>query len=226
MFEDIFKRKTPDHARLRDYGFEVCGSGWRYVTRVMSGEFELSVDIDGSASAAAVANVTTTLIELSTGEEYVLYKTDAAGSYVGMIRSEIEAALCDIAEKCFAASAFASAQAAMAIEYVGKTYGDSPEFLWEKFSDNAIWRRKDNSKWYGAILTVAGRKLGLDTDKTVEVIDLRMDKSKREEILSHEGYYPGWHMNKISWYSILLDGKVPDEELKKRIDESYILAAK
>ena len=38
-------------------------------------------------------------------------------------------------------------------------YCDELEFLWQKFPDNAVWRRKDNKKWYGALLTVSKEKL-------------------------------------------------------------------
>lgn len=114
----------------------------------------------------------------------------------------------------------------MAIEYVRKKYGDELEFLWTKFPENAVWRRKDNQKWYGAILTVTGNKIGLDTDEIVEIIDLRMKAENREAILSREHYYPGWHMNKKSWYTLVLDNCIADEEIKLRITESYELAKK
>lgn len=87
-------------------------------------------------------------------------------------------------------------------------------------------RRKDSRKWYAAILTVNGRKIGLNTDKIVEIIDLRMKADDRDNILSREHYYPGWHMNKKSWYTIVFDDCVADEEIKLRITESYELARK
>ncbi len=33
-------------------------------------------------------------------------------------------------------------------------------------------------------------------------------------------------MNKKSWYTFVLNGSIPDEELKERIRESYKLAGK
>ncbi|MGN1104647.1 MAG: MmcQ/YjbR family DNA-binding protein, partial [Candidatus Coproplasma sp.] len=41
-----------------------------------------------------------------------------------------------------------------------------------------------------------------------------------------ENYYPGWHMNKKSWYTLVLDGSVSDDEITERIKESYALAKK
>lgn len=202
------------------YGFTRKDGVWSYETDIMDGSFRLHV------FAAENGDVDTQLVEVENGEPYVLYKTGASGAFVGAIRGAVEAVLADIAAACYNASVFKTDQAQMAIEYVREKYGGELEFLWTKFPDNAVWRRKDNQKWYGAILTVNGNKLGLDTDKIVEIIDLRMQAENRETILSRAHYYPGWHMNKKSWYTLVLDGSIPDEEIKLRITESYDLAGK
>lgn len=220
MFEDIFKRKKCDIEKMSAYGFCTKDGKWMYETNIMDGTFRLSVFI------AENGDVDTNLIEIENNEPYILYKTSASGAYVGEIRTAVETVLTDIANTCYDVSVFKTNQARMVIEYVRKKYGDELEFLWTKFPDNAVWRRKDNQKWYGAILTVTGSKIGLDTDKTVEIIDLRMKAENRDNILSREHYYPGWHMNKKSWYTLVLDGHIADEEIKLRITESYELAKK
>lgn len=218
MFEDLFKRKKCNTEKMSAYGFIIKDGKRIYETNIMDGAFRLSV------FAAENGDVDTNLIEIENGEPYVLYKTNASGTFVGEIRAAVETVLTDIANACYDPSVFKTNQAQMAIEYVRKEYGDELEFLWTKFPDNAIWRRKDNQKWYGAILTVNGRKIGLNIDKMVEIIDLRMKADDRNDILSREHYYPGWHMNKKSWYTIVLDDSVEDEEIKLRITESYELA--
>ena len=40
------------------------------------------------------------------------------------------------------------------------------------------------------------------------------------------GIYPGWHMNKKHWYTVVPDGALPLDELCRRVDESYRLAGK
>lgn len=220
MFEDIFERKKHNIEKMSAYGFIVKDGKWVYETNIFDGAFRLSVFI------AESGDVDTNLIEIENGEPYILYKTNASGTYVGEIRAAVEAVLIDIANACYDPSVFKTDQAQMAIEYVRKKYGDELEFLWEKFPDNAVWRRKDNQKWYGAILTVKGRKIGLNTDRIVEIIDLRMKAEDRDDILSREHYYPGWHMNKKSWYTLVFDDCIADEEIKLRITESYELAKK
>lgn len=220
MFEELFLRKKPNPEKLEEYGFARRDDDWIYNTGILKSVFRLSVTINNTGV------VDTDLTETETGEPYVLYKTNAAGSYVGEIRAAVEALLAEIADHCFESAVFKSRQADIAIQHIRETYGDELEFLWTKFPDNAVWRRKDNRKWYGALLTVTGRKIGLPTDKLLEIIDLRMEPSQKETVLSRQNYYPGWHMNKNSWYTLVLDGSVSDDELKMRINESYALAGK
>ena len=153
-----------------------------------------------------------------------MYKTSASGAFVGTVREAVEAVLINVAECCYDTEIFKSQQTKEVIRYVEEKYGDKLEFLWKKVSDNAIWRRKDTAKWYGAVLTVARSKLGLDSEEVVEIIDLRIQPSKIEALFVNDNYYPGWHMNKKSWYTIIMDGSVATEEICRRIDESYLLA--
>lgn len=220
MFEDIFKNKKCNTEKLSAYGFIKKDKKWVYETNIIDDAFILYVSI------SECGNVDTDLIEIQSRESYVLYKTNASGSYVGKVRTEIEAVLIDIANSCYDLSVFKTHQAKMVTKYALEKYGDKLEFLWPKFPDNAILRRKDTKKWYGAILTVEGSKIGLDTEKTVEIIDLRMKPENRDNILSKKNYYPGWHMNKKSWYTIVLDNGTSDKEIQMGIAQSYELAKK
>lgn len=220
MFDEITRRKKPIPEKLISYGFKNNGNFFEYLTEICNDAFTLTVQI------GADNIVKTDLIEKETGEAYILYKTQASGAYVGEIRATIEHVICDIVQNCYETAIFKTEQAQMMIEFVKESFGDELEFLWSKFPDNAVWRRKDNKKWYGAILTVAGKKIGLKSEKAEEIVDLRMNPAEAETILSRENYYPGWHMNKKTWYTLVLNGSIPDKELKERIRESYKLAGK
>ena len=112
------------------------------------------------------------------------------------------------------------------IKYVRNKYGDELEFLWEKFDDNAIWRRCDNKKWYGALLTVNKRKLGLDVDEKVEILDVRANTDEIDNLVDNVKIFNGYHMNKKHWITVCLDGSVPLDEIKRLLDDSYVLAKK
>ena len=42
----------------------------------------------------------------------------------------------------------------------------------------------------------------------------------------YEQVQPGYHMNKKHWNTVVLDGAIPDAEIRKMIDHSYDLVAK
>ena len=218
MFDDLFVRKTLNVEKALLFGFEKDKGNYKYETDIFDGMFRLHVVI------TLAGNVDTNLFESDTGEEYVLYKTNSIGSFVGAVRTKIEDVLIQVANNCYDIEIFKSPQSKEVISYVRDRYGDDLEYLWKKFPDNAVWRRKDTKKGYGAILTVAKNKLGIDSSEIVEIIDLRIQAEKMEELLSNEHYYPGWHMNKKNWYTIILDNSVNTKEIYKCIDESYRLA--
>jgi len=218
VFEEIFIRKKLNIEKALSFGFVKKEHSYVYETDILNGEFRLKVII------SADANVDTSLMEKDTGEEYILYKTSSAGNFVGEIRRNIVDVLQKIAEECYDIEIFKENQTKEVIRYVKEKYDDQLEFLWEKFPDSAICRRRDTKKWYLAILTVTKNKLGIDSDEKVEIVDLRMQPQKLESLLEKEGYYPGWHMNKKHWYTVILDESVPTEELFRHIDESYNLA--
>ena len=60
----------------------------------------------------------------------------------------------------------------------------------------------------------------------VEILDLRANPDEVDSIVDNKKYFPGYHMNKKHWITIILDGSVPEKELYKKIDISYSLAVK
>lgn len=221
MKNSVFDYKSPNFKKLVDYGFTSDGEQFRYSTEILDGQFELRV------SVSADKQVKTSVFDLSTGEPYTLHLVvEAGGAFVGSVRSEYERVLTEIAEKCFERDVFKSDCAHKVIEYVRQKYGDELQYLWKTFPSNAVWRRKDNKKWYGIMLVLSKRKLGLDSDEVVNMIDLRIDPKVLPKIMDGKKYFAGYHMNKQRWFTMCLDGSVPVEEICDWIDSSYILAEK
>lgn len=221
MTEHIFKNKKLNINKLLSFGFVSADNGYVYHTELIGGQMRLTVRID------AAQKVYTEVIDNISGDEYVLHRVEsAAGSFVGQVKTEYEAVINKISAKCFDTEIFKSEQAKAVIAYVRETYGDELEYLWQKFPDNAVVRRKDNQKWYAAILTVSRRKLGFDSNETVEILDLRIKPEKMESTVDNIRFFPGYHMNKKHWFTVCLDGSVGIDEICKKIDESYMLAKK
>ncbi len=111
-------------------------------------------------------------------------------------------------------------------EYIKNKYNSSPEYLWARFPDYAIFRHADNRKWFGLSGTVAACKLGLEGDGSVEILNVKTDDPLLADLLVRQpGYFRGWHMNRQNWISILLDGTVPFEDICRLIDGSYAATA-
>lgn len=120
---------------------------------------------------------------------------------------------------------FTSKQAKEIITYVRERYGDELEFLWEKSPRNAIWRNQQNRKWYAILMTITRDKLGLASDETIEVIDLRFARGEASEFAeSNANVYPGYHMNKKNWITIILDGSMATEQILALLEQSYGVA--
>ncbi|MCM1183306.1 MAG: MmcQ/YjbR family DNA-binding protein [Roseburia sp.] len=221
MTEVTFKNRKLNKKKLLSFGFETAGNGYTYHTDLADAQLKLTVKIDHEEK------IYTEVVDSSSKDEYVLHLVaGAAGPFVGQVKSEYETVLEEIAEKCFDTQIFKSRQAKEVIAYVRDTYGDEPEYLWRKFSDNAVVRRKDTQKWYAVLLTVSRRKLGFDSDETVEILDLRMIPEDIEKQTDGVKILPGYHMNKKHWVTICLDGSVPIDDICRRTDESYLLAIK
>lgn len=209
----------PNEKKLLTFGFHKTEKGFLYETTLNEVNMRMRVLVG--------KEVFTELIDLDTEEEYVSHRIEeATGEFVGQVRSAHDEILHKIKENCFDFTIFQEKQSNELIRYVREIYGDEPEYLWEKYPQNAVWRRKDNQKWYGAILTAKGKTIGLDTDDMVEVIDLRIDPIELDLIVDNKLYFRGYHMNKKHWFTMCLDGSISMEELKERIEESYHLAKK
>lgn len=219
IIDKIFQRKSIIVSNLEPYGFVFDGKSYVYKKALEDSGLVIQVIISGEGKVSAQ------IIDTAVCEPYTMHLANsAAGEFVGRVRNEYETLLTDIAKKCCVPDVFKSNMTKALIAHVRDTYGDEPEFLWENFPDNAIWRRKDNRKWYGVLLTVSKKKLGLESDEIVEIIDLREQPEMIKSLLEQDNYYPGWHMNKNHWYTIVLDGTVSFDEICHHIDVSYKIA--
>lgn len=214
--DDIFKYCVCDKAKADEYGFKIKNGDYVFETTILNGQFNLFIFItDGG--------VKTKLIDAESNDEYALHLHNG-GEFVGKIRAEIESALLDIKEKCFKKEIYKQNQTKRIIEFVKNKFGTEIEFLWKKFPTYSVMRRKENQKWYGALLSLSKRKLGIESDETCEIINLRYKNNA--EIINRKTIFEGYHFNKKNWISICLDGSENLDFIFNLIDNSYALALK
>ena len=111
-------------------------------------------------------------------------------------------------------------------QYVKKKYNAAPEYLWMRFPDYAVFRHADNGKWFGIVMNVSGEKFGLDGDKKVDILNVKLSDPLLAEMLEQQsGFFRGYHISRGNWVSILLDGSVPFVEVCRWLEESYLTTA-
>jgi len=106
-------------------------------------------------------------------------------------------------------------------EYVKRKYKCEPEYPWS--DSNAVLRHKDSRKWFALFMDVRRSYLKLDGEGTVEVLNLKCDPMLITSLLNEKGFLPAYHMSKLHWISVLLDGTVPDGKVFSLLDLSYAL---
>lgn len=213
--EVLFNNREIIYDKLEEFGFQKNKKEWLYEDEICDAQFKVVISISQIKKYSKV-------IDLFNEEEYMLVDVqDSVGEFVGRVREEYEIILQDFANACTIPNVFQSKQAQKVIQYVREKYQDDLEFLWKKLPEAAIWRNKGNQKWYGVLMKISERKLGIDSDKIIDVLDLRC--GKEEQIIDNNKIFPGYHMNKQSWISIKLDGTMKMQEIYERIDISYAL---
>ena len=111
-------------------------------------------------------------------------------------------------------------------DYIKKKYRISPEYPWRRDNTSAVFRHADNKKWFALVMTVQGNRLGLADNCWTDVINLKIDDLfYRDLVLRDDGILPAYHMNKMHWISVLLDGTVPDDKVFELVDISFMATA-
>ncbi len=205
--------------KLINYGFLEKENTFLYEEKIAN-HFLVRVEITNKMQISQV-------IDTDTLEEYSLVDVEGIeGSFVGKIKNDYENILNDIISKCTTKTIFVQKQSQELIKYVKEKYQDDLEFLWEKFSKNAIWRNKTNQKWYGILLTIPSEKLGLEKQGEIEILDIRCPQENIVKVIDNHSIFPGYHMNKNHWITILLNDSITTEEIKKYMDQSYQISLK
>ena len=75
------------------------------------------------------------------------------------------------------------------------------------------------------VFKVAGKMFALlALDELPPAVNLKSDPDLALELRDrYEQVQPGYHMNKKHWNTVVLDGVIPEGEIRKMIDDSYSL---
>lgn len=236
------KSRVIDYDSLTKFGFKKNLDKYIYKKEIKNGDFFVIIEVDKKSAISRV-------IDSFDESEYALVDVEeSSGQFVGSIKEEYEKLLEKFIEKCTYLDSFKSQSAKKVISYVKEKYEDNLEFLWDDY-DGAVFRNKDNKKWYGVVMKVREKSFVTSTlrrmkadgmisdhplltkkdfsdDDYIEILDLHIDKEKSKKLIDYKTIFPGYHMNKESWITIILDKNVKLKEIYKLLDDSYQMTVK
>lgn len=107
------------------------------------------------------------------------------------------------------------------VEELAGAIVDTP---FESDRDILIFRHGTNGKWFGALLNAPRRAVGLAGEGTARVLNVKCEPMLAEILKQNfADIVPAYHMNKMHWISLRVEGDLPDEEWEKLIRLSYTL---
>ena len=113
-------------------------------------------------------------------------------------------------------------QAKRVMEFIESEYGDKAEYLFEH-DDTAVFRKGDKKKWYAVVMNISKRRLGIQSDEKIQVLNVKLNPDEIALLVDYKGYFPAYHMNKKHWCSIALDETLGDDEIFFRVNQSNTL---
>lgn len=213
---DFFKDKKADVKKLISFGFTQNEHQYVYRCPILNQAFELTIVIDE-------AEVFTNVIDPRLNAEYCLHKISGAeGKFIGEVKKEYEQILSDIRNRCFVQNVFKNQLARDIINYAYEKFGDELEFLWNNLPKAAVLRHKISQKWYAIFMKISARKLEIDEENEVEILNLKTKSEDIAKIIDMEKFFPAYHMNKKHWLTIYLDKIDNITEILPLISESYL----
>ncbi|MCI8336995.1 MAG: MmcQ/YjbR family DNA-binding protein [Peptococcaceae bacterium] len=115
-------------------------------------------------------------------------------------------------------------------QYAKENFDTTPQYLWEKYPNYAVFKHTHNQKWFGIIVDLPYTKLNLshpsDPNGCIDLLVIKADPAAIPTLLNNDGYHPAYHMNKTHWISLRLDGTIPEDEIYYLLNESYQLTKK
>ena len=217
MFE-IFKAYRFNSKKAKEYGFVENQGVWTYSLTILQGDFLMMVIVeDGDLSFQ--------VYDQETGDLYPqVHMESMRGTFVGSVREACLEELFDIRKACFEVQEFICPQTKRIMTRVQEMYENQLEYLWEKSPDTAVLRHEDNQKWYAILMRIPWDRLDKEREGLVEAVNLKHDQVA--DLLSQNGIYPAFHMNKRYWISLPLDDTLTDKKVLELFERSWFLTSK
>lgn len=117
---------------------------------------------------------------------------------------------------------YLSLQTKKIFDFITDTFSDMPEYLFMD-SDTAVFRKGIKKKWYAVVMNISKRKLGIDSEQRVEILNIKLNPNDVAMLVDHNCFFPAYHMNKKHWCTIVLDNTIDTDEICYLVQKSYNL---
>ena len=213
--DEFFLKKKFNFEKLKEFGFSIENNTYVYTEYFLDSNFKAIIEISDVLKGKVIDN--------NSDEEYIpLCIESFDGEYVCKVREAYKSILKRIADTCCTNVFFAFEQANRITNQIYETYGIKPDFPWN--DDNGVFRHLDTRKWFSLIMYVSIDALLKNGDgHMLNIINVKIDTSKRDELCEIKGIYPAFHMNHKMWVSIALDETISDDKIMKLIQCSFDL---
>lgn len=213
--DEFFLKKKFNFEKLKEFGFSIENNTYVYTEYFLDSNFKAIIEISDVLKGKVIDN--------NSDEEYIPLRIESFdGEYVCKVREAYKSILKRIADTCCTNVFFAFEQANRITNQIYETYGIKPDFPWN--DDNGVFRHLDTRKWFSLIMYVSLDALLKNGDgHMLNIINVKIDTSKRDELYEIKGIYPAFHMNHKMWVYIALDETISDDKIMKLIQCSFDL---
>lgn len=110
--------------------------------------------------------------------------------------------------------------------HVYEAYGVNADYPFEDDLVSGVFRHSDNGKWFAISMNVPGCKLGLSDKDKLDIVNLKCPPDIVESLAGvEEGIFRAYHMNKMHWLTVALDGSCDDGMVRWLLNISYTLTS-
>lgn len=213
--DEFFLKKKFNFEKLKEFGFSIENNTYVYTEYFLDSNFKAIIEISDVLKGKVIDN--------NSDEEYIPLRIESFdGEYVCKVREAYKSILKRIADTCCTNVFFAFEQANRITNQIYETYGIKPDFPWN--DDNGVFRHLDTRKWFSLIMYVSLDALLKNGDgHMLNIINVKIDTSKRDELYEIKGIYPAFHMNHKTWISVVLDDTICDDKIMELIQSSFDL---
>lgn len=200
----------PNTKELLKFGFKKNRNMYT-LHRELEGALEARFKLTGK-------NFSVQVFDLNEGEAYLPFELDAAdGNFVRGIRNQVDKLIHEIVTQCCSSLCLRD----QVLDYAKEQFGTEPAYPWPEYPQYCTLKVKATGKWYGIIMNVTYKVLGLGEEGNLDVMNVKLPPERVEELVDGKQFLPAYHMNKKYWLTILLNGQVTLAKVKKLVAESY-----